>query len=118
MLLWRDIFGRFLAALVLACAWLCLPAHAVAESAVDSAAVSAAPTNACAPATARHDYDCPPDFAETATFFPVGTGVSSARVGALVVRTGAGLGADVGLVVLAPPNEVQPRGSLGSNLFF
>ena len=36
-------------------------------------------------------------------------GVSSARVGALAVRTVAGLGADVRLVVPAPQNEVQPR---------
>jgi len=35
--------------------------------------------------------------------------VSSARVGAVAVRTGAGLGADVGLVVLTPQNEEQPR---------
>ena len=60
-------------------------------------------------AAASHDYDCILDFAETATFFPVGTGVSSARVEAVAVRTSADLGADVRLVVLAPPNEVQPR---------
>ena len=42
-------------------------------------------------------------------FLPVGTGVSSARVEAAVVRTGAGSGADAVLVVPAPQNEVQPR---------
>ena len=35
--------------------------------------------------------------------------MSSARVGAVTVRTGAGLGADVRLAIPAPQNEVQPR---------
>ena len=123
MLIWRDILGRCLAALVLACAWLCLPTHAVAESAADSAnpfgvhrfsvprdgMLGARWHNTDGHGLARTHTDGAPDFAETATFLPVGTGVSSARVGALAVRTGAGLGADVGWVVLAPPNEVQPR---------
>ena len=50
-----------------------------------------------------------PVHADSAVFPPVGTGVSSARVGAVAVRTGAGLGADVRLGVPAPQNEVQPR---------
>ena len=123
MLLWRDILGRFLAALVLACAWLCLPAHAVAASATDSAnpfvvhrfsvprdgVLSAHWHHTDAHGLARTLTDAAPEFADTAACLPVGTGVSSARVSALAVRTGAGLGADVGLAVPAPQNEVQLR---------
>ena len=94
-----DNIGRFLAALVLACTGL-------GASAAPAAHPGIADLHSAGPTPYRSGLG---SVADSANFLPVGTGVSSARVGALIVRTDAGFWADVGLVVPVPKNEVQPR---------